>query len=149
MPVLRKFRRYHRGQSADVTRRGELAGIKKPIGIYKMGCPQSQFLSRRVHLLDKVDDRAIRRLGKHIGHVIGRVDKKRLQCQIDGYRTTSADADLAWLLRGSQWRHQDFLIKKQAARFYFLENNIGGHQLCQRGGIPGFTGAVMGNNLSR
>ncbi len=146
--VLWKLRKDDGGKNTDIACRCELAWIKQAVGIYEMSGAQSQLLGRRIHFLDKTVDRAIGPFGKHIGHVIGRIDQQRLKRQVYRNGAARAHADLAGLLRSGQGRHQDFLVKAQGAGFQFLENYIGGHQLGERSWIPGFARPVVRNDFA-
>ena len=87
--------------------------------------------------------------GENIGHVVGGVDEKRLEREVDADLGARPHADLARRLARRERRDRELLVELELTRTQLGKDDIGRHQFGEGGGIPGLAGAILRDDLAR
>ena len=140
---VREFADHRARQDTEIARRADVIFRRQSVRIDKIGLRHAEPARIGVHQVGEALERAADALGKGHRHVIGGLDHQHLERVVDGDAGADLEAHLGRLLRRRVFRHREQRVERELAVLDRAQGGVGGHQLGDRGRIPGI-GGVLG-----
>ena len=120
----------------------------RPFGLTKLDCDHAETTRVVVHLVGEVLDRAGDAFGEHDRHVVRRFHHQHLERVVDGDHGAGREAHLHRGLCRRVGRDDERRSRVMPAFLDRAQRHVGGHELGDRGGIPGLAGILGEQHLA-
>ncbi len=147
--VFRKMRQQGASEDRQIARRSHLPFVRQTIGIHPMRLGHAERGGSAVHLSGEPLDRSADALGDRHGDVVCGFHHQHNQRIAQRHLGAGAEPHLGGGHSGRSRGDLQRRVHGHASRTHGVQRDVGGHQFCQRGGIPRGRRLFLRQNLTR